>query len=280
MSTKITFLFAVAFCLLSMTTKAQKTYLMAPLPSDKIIGTISFEEEVGACNYYKEDTKTTYSDGRVKYHKAGTREEDELNSIVIDDLHFELCASSEMDKRYPSDDKYELRNLNWSRIMERKIDNASNDLYDRYVYVWRVTATVVEPNGNSSSGSSSKSSKTSDPLSKALDRALQNIYDGSRIAVDQIRVTTDMDRNEVKDRVVELLLDKGFKVVAKDYLERLYEEQKVQQSGKYNDRTVAKSGNFTGVGYYLNVRYTDETIRVQVINVSTGEYEGNVTISL
>lgn len=118
------------------------------------------------------------------------------------------------------------------------------------------------------------------PLSKALDKALGEVREGSRIAIDQIRVPTGTDKEDYKDEVVEVLLDKGFKVVAKEYLEKLYAEQQDQQSGVYNDKTTVKDNNFSAVGYYLNVKLTETALRVQVINVSPGEYEGNVTIKL
>lgn len=280
MKTKIAPVLAVLLCLLTATTNAQKSEsIMAPLPTDKILGTISVQYFGGYTLYYKTDVVGTSSDGTKKYYKAGTTENHEFFTSGSDaELHAEVEAA----KRYPmyDPDKGELsiRNLSWTKST-RKNTSRSNDLYDQFDYVLEVTATVVQPKGASSSSSSS-GSRNSDPLSKALNKALQDIRDGSRIAIDQVRVPSDMDRNEYKDRVVELLLDKGFKVVAKEYLERLYEEQKDQQSGKYNDRTVAQMGNFTGVGYYLNVRLTEETLRIQVINVSTGEYEGNVTVNL
>ena len=33
------------------------------------------------------------------------------------------------------------------------------------------------------------------------------------------------------------------------------------------------------VGYYINVKVTETSLRVQVVNVSTGEYEGNATVN-
>lgn len=113
----------------------------------------------------------------------------------------------------------------------------------------------------------------------AIKKALQNIPEGSRLALDQIR-TVKGNNEDFKDQIVEILLDEGYKVVAKDYLEKLYEEQKAQQSGIYNDRTIVKENNFSAVGYYINVKQTETTIKVQVINVSTGEYEANVTVNL
>ena len=264
-------LLAILFCLLtSANIKAQSSdydCLKAPLPTDKVIGTIKTEciENGGFVTYYK--------NGYVSKKTGRTKDVDKPEYKYI--LSYAaFAARSKMWTKYP-DENYELRDLEWTEF--EKLNQSTTNI-DGYNIWLSITATVVKPGGASSSGSSS--GKNSDPLSKALNKALQDIRDGSRIAIDQVRVTSDMDRNEYKDRVVELLLDKGFKVVAKDYLDKLYEEQKAQQSGKYNDKTVAQMGNFTGIGYYLNVRVTEETIRIQVINVSTGEYEGNVTVNL
>lgn len=120
-------------------------------------------------------------------------------------------------------------------------------------------------------------------LSKAFDKALMNIREGSRFSIDNVTIsgnlTNDIDKESVKDNVIDVLLDKGYKVVAKEYLERLYQEQQVQQSGIYNENTVVQESNFSAVGYFLNIKITDESLRVQVVNVSTGEYEGNATIT-
>lgn len=115
-------------------------------------------------------------------------------------------------------------------------------------------------------------------LSKAIDRALSNVREGSRFAVDGVSVQNG-DRDDYKDQVINLLLDKSYKVVAKEYLEKLYEEQQKQQSGIYNDRTLVQENNFSAVGYYINVKVTETSLRVQVVNVSTGEYEGSSTIT-
>lgn len=112
----------------------------------------------------------------------------------------------------------------------------------------------------------------------AIDQALDNVREGNRLAIDQIRVTDGENKEDFKDKVVEHLLDEGYKVVAKEYLEKLYEELQAQQSGIYNDRTTVQENNFSAVGYYVNVKKTETAIKVQVINVSTGEYESNITV--
>lgn len=120
-------------------------------------------------------------------------------------------------------------------------------------------------------------------LSKAFDKSLMNVREGSRFSIDNVTISGDIsgdiNKESVKDNVIDVLLDKGYKVVAKEYLERLYQEQQVQQSGIYNENTVVQENNLSAVGYFLNIKITDESLRVQVVNVSTGEYEGNATIT-
>ena len=116
-------------------------------------------------------------------------------------------------------------------------------------------------------------------LSQAINKALRNVREGSRMAIDQVSVTYGMDKEALKDQLLDVLLDKGYKVIAKEYLEKLYEEQEAQQSGIYNESTTVKDNNFSAVGYYINVKVTETSLRVQVVNVSTGEYEGNATVN-
>ena len=116
-------------------------------------------------------------------------------------------------------------------------------------------------------------------LSQAINKAMRNVREGSRMAIDQVTVTYGMDKETLKDQLLDVLLDKGYKVIAKEYLEKLYEEQEAQQSGIYNENTTVKDNNFSAVGYYINVKVTETSLRVQVVNVSTGEYEGNATVN-
>jgi hypothetical protein len=112
-----------------------------------------------------------------------------------------------------------------------------------------------------------------------VDRGLSKIGAGSRLAIDQISVLRDgLDRETVKDQLIDVLLDKSYRVVAKEYLEKLKDEQEEQKSSRYNERTTVKTDNLSGVGYFLNIKVNEKSIRIQVVNVSTGEYEGNVTV--
>lgn len=108
----------------------------------------------------------------------------------------------------------------------------------------------------------------------AMEQALSSIREGSRFAIDNVIVTEGLDREATKDKIVDMLLDRGYKVVAKEYLEKLYVEQKNQQSGIYNDRTTVKENNFTAVGYFINIKASKKSVRIQIVNVSTGEYDG------
>ena len=151
------------------------------------------------------------------------------------------------------------------------------NLHDTY-YAYYCKAKIYIPNSGTQKPTISPQKKDN-PLKQALTKSLQNIKEGSRLALDQLKITNG-DKEDFKDKIVEILLDEGYKVVAKEYLDRLYEEQQNQQSGMYNDRTTVQENNFSGVGYYVNVKQTETAIKVQIINVSTGEYEANVNVKL
>lgn len=116
---------------------------------------------------------------------------------------------------------------------------------------------------------------------EAISKATGEIEEGQRFALDKISITDGQtDKEKTKGQIVDFLLGKGYKVLAKDKLQQLYKEQQSQQSGIYDSSTTAATGNFKAVGYYISVLITEEYVQVQVVNVSTGEYEGNVTVEL
>lgn len=235
----------------------------APKYNEKVVGFVTGKVHSGYIRYANEG-----------YFVNGKQVLDERTTKTDEELYIELLktAQAQYGYLYPN---LELRNFT-SSITEEKA-NLSSDARqwgsDRY---YKTSASVVIPDVPEKS--TIDNNEEEDDLTKALDKALQDIREGSRIAIDQVRVPSDVNKEEYKDEVVEILLDKGYKVVAKEYLEKLYEEQQAQQSGIYNDRTTVKGDNFSAVGYYLNVRLTETSLRVQIINVSTGEYDANVTI--
>lgn len=189
---------------------------------------------------------------------------DDRDNLSFEYLYERLLkkAQNEYGDRYP---RLALRNF--KATCDNKIIESNEDYvqYERYYYY---SATIViDPKAEADRA-----------LSSSLDKALRNVREGSRLAIDQVSVRTGINREEYKDQLIDILLERGYKVVAKDYLEKLYEELQAQQSGIYNDKTTVKENNFSAVGYYINVKVTETSVRVQVVNVSTGEFEGNATV--
>lgn len=211
-----------------------------------------------------------YSGGYIQYHTNEFSKEHETSVIhdsrklVSDEKLYESLLEEAMKKYGETYPKLALRNFKSS--ME---DNKPGE-YNTFRRSFHCSATVVIPD---------PIAETNENLSRAIDKAFRNVRQGSRIAIDQVTVWSGLNREDYKDLVIDALLDKGYKVVAKEYLEKLYEEQQAQQSGIYNDRTTVQENNFSAVGYYINVKVTETSLRVQVVNVSTGEYEGNATVN-
>ena len=197
----------------------------------------------------------------------------QAGEVVVDNL--KCTVEWYMDRSYSQRDAVEIFNNhikrqypNNKRIKIRNLVFTPNDPYlDATVDVVELSLKAVINNC----------------LNKAFDKVLMNVREGSRFSIDKVTVTgeiaNEVNKETVTDYTIDILLDKGYKVVAKEYLERLYQEQQTQQSGIYNENTVVQENNLSAVGYFLNIKITDESLRVQVINVSTGEYEGNATIT-
>lgn len=117
-------------------------------------------------------------------------------------------------------------------------------------------------------------------LSSALTKALADVEEEGKFAINKIVITSeDVDKAKIKGEAIDLLSKKGHKVVAKEYLEKLYAEQKTSRSEAFNQKTVVKGNNFSATGYYINISITDDYLQVQIINVSTGEYDGNAIVN-
>lgn len=114
----------------------------------------------------------------------------------------------------------------------------------------------------------------------AIGKATRGIDEGCSFAIDQFSVTDGKtDKEKAKGQAVDCLINKGYKVLAKEKLQRLYKEQQDQQSGIYNQENALETNGFSTVGYFISVRITEEYVQVQVVDVATGEYVGNVTES-
>ncbi len=125
--------------------------------------------------------------------------------------------------------------------------------------------------------SSSRRSQTYDfetALTKAVEKALEDVQAGSRIAFNKISApsTSSFSKSEVKAQILEILIDNNFKVVAKEYFDTIKDELEEQRSEQYNTRTKAKENNLSASGYLLDCKIDASVIRIYIINVSTGEY--------
>lgn len=253
-------------------TKLLMTALFAGMCSLGHSQTYEWQKPMQPTDVYKGTVSIKVFAGGISYYSNGDIDDDRWE-CSIEDLYNQLLASAKKDYGY---DVF-LRQFT-SRCSETHPYGGRDR--DRYYYATATVCTIAPPEPEQIIIPELKQEPPIDPLKQAINKALLNIKEGSRLALDQIRTINGADKEDFKDQVVEILLDEGFKVVAKEYLERLYEEQQNQQSGIYNDRTTVQENNFSAVGYYINVKRTDTAVKVQIINVSTGEYEANVTVNL
>lgn len=173
-----------------------------------------------------------------------------------DDLQSAYKAALREAKQANPDKEVDVRNLKKGDV------KVNNDGSVSYYY----TYTVVE-----------LPSAVTLKMYEAIGKATREKDEGNRFAIDQFSVTDGQtDKEKAKAQAVDYLISKGYKVIAKEKLQKLYKEQQDQQSGIYNEETTVKGNNFSAVGYYLTVRIAEEYVQVQVVNVSTGEYVGNV----
>lgn len=231
--------------------------------NETMVGTISLNVPAGE--------KIFWWDGDV----WDSTDDYKKNDVQLYELLYQN-AQSKYGEAYP---QFILRSMRVVFDFKKEKMSGNTDSY-KYIFSYSLSAIVVVKQGDEKEQATNEN--ISAVLSRVMDKALQNVREGSRLAVDIITASSGskMNREELKDQVIDHLLDKGFKVVAKEYMEKLYEEQGSQQSGIYNEKTTVKENNFSAVGYYINVKLTETLLRVQVINVSTGEYEGNTTINL
>lgn len=224
-------------------------------PTEKEVEIITINVDGGRyINYYDKNDNFHEDDTKINYTKEQLYEK------------LKSSAQARYGNIYP---QFVLRNFQYKQDI-RDVYPPAGMIGTGHSQSYKVSASVVIPDSKA---------QANEGLSRAVDKALQNVREGSRLAIDQVSVRNGINREDYKDQLIDMLLDKGYKVVAKEYLAQLYEEQQNQQSGIYNDRTTVQENNFSAVGYYINVKVTETSLRVQVVNVSTGEYEGNATVN-
>lgn len=257
-------------------------WMNAPKPEEKIIDELNdykYGGRIGKDDYCRnrlnmEDSRRDLNEGELyksMLNTAKTKYGKEYPSISLRNFKYivkDMITYSEYEnlkERYNPQIPSSSSSNTITFFCTHTINGITYDDNELHLYkIYLMTATVVVPD-------------LTIYLEQSVEKALRNVPKESRMAINQIRVKNIDDEEDYKDKVVEILLDKGYKVVAKEFLERLYEEQKQQRSSIYNSETVAEMGNFSAVGYYLNVKFTETSLRVQIVNVSTGEYVGNIT---
>ena len=163
-------------------------------------------------------------------------------------------------------------------------NNRTRNGCDSYQYAYNVAlreAKQTYSGKNVGIRSLTKGEATFDSNGSVVYKATREIDEGNRFALDRLNILDDQtDRQLAKSNIVDYLIGRGYKVVAKEYLQKLKDEIDGQGSGLYNPSTTVKPKNFSAVGYFLSVRVDYSYVQVEVVNVSTGEYEGNVTVNL
>ena len=228
-----------------------------PKTSEKVIEVVTKDVDGGSVFIYN-------AEYGVKYGTTGFNNEKHYSKEGLYELLFEYVGKKYGNK-YPN---LAIRDFKFKH--ENREQRESYGTFFYFTYKCSAKVVVLDP-----------IITIKESFSLALEKSFRNIPEGSRMAIDIVTVASGIgiDKATVKDMVVDVLLDKDYKVVAKEYLEKLYNEQQQQQSGIYNDRTTVQENNFSAVGYYINVKVTETSLRLQVINVSTGEYESNTTVN-
>lgn len=239
----------------------------SPQEGETKIGGVSMQKDGG---YYRCVVNFGYSNPPETEHKEINYSEQELYKALVDEAKKRYSKEYTNFKLRDFRVKFDDKEGSWEDYPSYK---ARKGYYSsvKHTYKYYFSASVVLPNHKE---------QTYEAISKAVDKALLNVRFGSKLAVDAVSASDGEEREEYKDYLLNLLLDKGYKVVAKEYLEKLYNEQQAQQSGIYNERTTVRENNFTAVGFFISLKVSESQVKVLVVNVSTGEYEGNVAVSL
>ena len=230
---KVVRLFLVAIlagmCNFSIAQNDEPDYMKAPKSNEKVLGTISLETK----------EKESWSNQEV-YALFLEKAKTEYPNRVIDIREMEITWNRRETTYYEtiytnSGEPHRMRRTRW--LIKCFAVGKVVDLRD-------------------------PEAQTYSNLSQALSKALRKLPEDSRLAIDQVSVIDNMDSETLKDQILDVLLDKGYRVVAKEYLQKLDKEIKdAKGSGYFNPDTMVDEGNFSAVGYFINVKVTESSIR-------------------
>lgn len=147
---------------------------------------------------------------------------------------------------------------------------------------------VFDSKGNSSPQYTYTIVELPDAITLALSSALRGALADVRIdkegkfAIDKVvsdEYRNNVDKEKIRSEVIFILKENGHKLVAREALPALYKDIKGQHgTDVYNPETIVKDKNFSATGYYIDITITDDYLQVYIINVSTGEYDGNAIV--
>ena len=118
--------------------------------------------------------------------------------------------------------------------------------------------------------------------SKSIDKAVETLLvqattglsKQSSIAIVDIAIDEPAIRNFVSGEAEYVLVKEGFKVVDREQLDKIRNEQRIQASGEIDDDTAVRMGRFAGADYILTGRIDGEgslrRLRFRILDVTTG----------
>ena len=153
---------------------------------------------------------------------------------------------------YPNRSNLKIRNMKLEKTEKTKTEKKErkesffHDVYHTFLYNGTFTVVVEDPQAKqqivAKEAQERVLKKALSKLDESTSKALINIPIGARMAIDNITVSGSSNSDAFKDNLLDILLDKGYRVVAKEYLQKLYQEQQDQlNSGLYNPDTLLGS---------------------------------------
>jgi len=115
-------------------------------------------------------------------------------------------------------------------------------------------------------------------LTSAIDQATTKVTKDTRIAVVQITTTNTSHRDYVMGESGHILVNKGFRVVNRNEIDRIRNEQRIQYSGEVDDKTTVDIGKLAGAKYIITGRIDGtgnlQRLRLRVLDTETAEVVG------
>jgi len=108
------------------------------------------------------------------------------------------------------------------------------------------------------------------------------VFSNPTIAViDIVTQIKNVKKALIREKLESAIRDNGkFRIVERAEIDKVFQEQALQQSGAISDSTAIEAGNILGVKYLLMGRLekikSDLTLSMKIVNVKTGEIKSSV----